>query len=404
MKNAKHSENSDDSETNMDIEESSDSIANNPGGEEKTDVLVDRKNIIAQSPSDGNSMLEKMSQSPRHMKTPPTSKAATRSDTYDTNMLSLSPIRLEFEDEKLASTRGTFTKDAIVRELYVTKEDFRAHEFVRLFYTALLSAKESYKKFEKTTYKLKRGENYFFPKALEVRANSDKWQWGTLQTEIGKPIDARIRKKNRRRAVDGTIRTPSTETKTYYIIGSLGQGSTSNVFQAIDQSGELVAIKVFVNNIDEEQGGILAKDDFKKRAKDACDREKMALLECYKFLNGRVHVIKICGFHAVVMPIFEPIAKDDRSGRLNDIKEVLTKLYRRGKVYRDDDVRFRHVGLFKDGGQDHVVLFDFADLDLVNESETDSWVTKHMGIFKARCLDDISREGNALFETPSKQS
>ena len=53
---------------------------------------------------------------------------------------------------------------------------------------------------------------------------------------------------------------------------------------------------------------------------------------------------------------------------------------------------------FLDGGQDHVVLFDFADLVDEHESATDDLVPEHMGIFKKRCSDDISKEKKATVD------
>ena len=44
-------------------------------------------------------------------------------------------------------------------------------------------------------------------------------------------------------------------------------------------------------------------------------------------MKGKIHVIKIYGFFALVTPMFEPTLKTRRKDKLKEIKGVLEKLY-----------------------------------------------------------------------------
>ena len=82
----------------------------------------------------------------------------------------------------------------------------------------------------------------------------------------------------------------------------------------------------------------------------------------------------MCGYHVVVMPMFDPIPKDDRQKRLEDVRTALTNMKDRiGKLYHTCDARWRHAGIFKEDGQEQLVLFDLADLQDLDEcSDSDS--------------------------------
>ena len=295
---------------------------------------------------------------------------------------------------------GTFKTDGISRRLHVSKNDFKAHELVKLIYTAITIEEKSYSKFEKKIYKLEHGETYHFPRALGVVHDSDIWQWGDVEAIIGEVI-YHHRRRPRRVSVG---HENAKLVKTYYIVGCLGQGSTSNVIQAINGFGNLVAIKVFVDKTD-GGGKILKTNEFRDKAKKKCDEEKKALLACYDFLKESVHVIKFCGLYAVVMPIFEPIPKDDRNAKLKDVKEVLLKMKKKGKKFLPSDVRFRHVGMI----QDNLVLFDFANLVPINyddedysigsdsEPEETDAVKQQMKIFTQRCKENCPMGTCGLF-------
>ena len=283
---------------------------------------------------------------------------------------------------------GSFTKNASGRVLYVSEKDYKAHELVKLVYTALKISKEAYRAFQKQTCNLHDGVSYLFSRALQVCNNTDRWEWGKLEATIGKSIEEQGRKSNPRSIADGTTRT--SHKGTFYIVGNLGQGNSSNVFQALDDSGNLVAMKVFVN------------DELEKEAEKSCTQEKDNMLKCYEFLKGKVDVVKMCSLYAVVMPIFVPIPKNDREKRLNEVEAGIKNMREKaGKKYQQCDVRWRHVGTF----QEHVVLFDLADLveydDVTSDDETnevdnneekegDPVLKAYMEIFKQRCGNDDS--------------
>eukprot|EP00529_Nitzschia_sp_RCC80_P017830 CAMPEP_0113445798 /NCGR_PEP_ID=MMETSP0014_2-20120614/3374_1 /TAXON_ID=2857 /ORGANISM="Nitzschia sp." /LENGTH=817 /DNA_ID=CAMNT_0000336865 /DNA_START=213 /DNA_END=2666 /DNA_ORIENTATION=+ /assembly_acc=CAM_ASM_000159 len=346
------------------------------------------------------------SQSPPQMKSPAIAPTVSKdSDSSPSSSLasdapSLSPAKLDITRDTHESKPGRFTKDGTERVLYVSKENYEAHELVRLFYTALKISKRAYKDFQKKTYKLKLGERYLFPRALQVADQTDRWQWGELEATIGEAINVRGKKSNPRRRADGT--TGNSSEGTFYIVGSLGQGYTSNVYQAINHLGELVAIKVFVKNTDEKDK-VLEKSAFQSRAEAATEREKQELLGCYPFLEGKIHVIKICGFYALVMPIFEPIPKENREKRLDDVRTLVLNLKRRNKKYSPSDARWRHAGTFiEDSGTEHLVLFDLADLLDYNDTDWDDEYSSSN--LKAEETDPVERQMNIFTQRCSQSS
>ena len=245
-------------------------------------------------------------------------------------------------------------------------------------YTALKISKQAYQKFEQKTYKLHLGKRYYFSRALSICGSDGEGLWGPLEATIGNPSHVPV--KNPPRDGDGTAILSNDGV--YFVIGILGQGSKSNTFQALDQLGKLVAIKVMNGEDDDE-------------TETAARQEKENLEKCYAFLEGRVQQIKMCGYHAVVMPMFDPIPNDDRSKRLEDVRTALTNMKDRiGKLYHTWDARWCHVGIFKENGKEHLVLLDLADLQDLHEcSDTDDsdTETKSEGSTTKEMMDHVQK-------------
>ena len=140
----------------------------------------------------------------------------------DCQTLSLSNLKGKCADQ------SGFTKNASGRVLYVSEKDYKAHELVKLVYTALKMSKQAYRAFQKQTYQLNDGATYLFSRVLQVSDNTNEWEWGTLEATIGKSIKEQGRKSTLGRTADGS--TGTSRQGTFYIVGRLGQGSTSNVF------------------------------------------------------------------------------------------------------------------------------------------------------------------------------
>ncbi|CAB9496356.1 unknown protein [Seminavis robusta] len=246
------------------------------------------------------------SQSPPNMKSPPKAK----SFSHDASLLFLAPRRL------------------------------KAHELVKLVYTALKIAKKDYRKYEKTIYCLKDQHKYCFPRVLRVTQGEKTCDWGRLEATVGQEIK------------EGTPRTKKSKPGRYYIVGSLGQGTTLNVFQALNWNGQLVALKVYVNN--EKEGGPMTKDDFLKQAESATKTEVENLKDIYSpLLNSRVRAIQILGFWCVVTPFFEPIPQAERTTdqTLGGIREALGRFKKKGKKYQESDIRWHDVGTLMDSAE-----------------------------------------------------
>ena len=165
------------------------------------------------------------------------------------------------------------------RKLYSTASH-RPHDLVRMLYDAIKIAKSKYKKCTTEIFKLDANKSYEFPKALCVVAGEkEKYCWGKLQATLGYQIVSRKHQSLKPRAAkQETI--DSNDKQSFYIIGSLGQGSTSNVFQALTWDGEHVAIKVYVKRYGDHYESL---DDsaFQTVATTAVEREKDHLLLFY---------------------------------------------------------------------------------------------------------------------------
>jgi Family of unknown function (DUF5898) len=229
---------------------------------------------------------------------------------------------------------------------------FRSHQLVKLIFSALQIAQKNCKTSVVTIYELLPGKTYCFPKVLRAATGSAEYVWGELNNvRIGQPI---------------VCPQETMDETSFYIIGALGCGGTSNVYQALDSSGTVVALKVYVNCL--QYGYSMEQEDFDKRAKDATNREAELLREFYPFLKEKVKVVKIFDFYCVVMPVFQTIAKDERRAQLPKIKKVLTDIFKKKqKKYTDEDIHWRHVGNYNG----NCVLYDLCDLEDVEDDDAD---------------------------------
>ena len=93
---------------------------------------------------------------------------------------------------------------------------------------------------------------------------------------------------------------------------------------------------------------------------------------------------------AVVMPFFEPVPTGDREKHLPAIEKALEIFAENGKMYADDDVRWRHVVVHKDGeGNERTILCDLADLVDVGTNK-EAAVQKQISILNERISDEAA--------------
>jgi hypothetical protein len=324
-----------------------------------------------------------LTQSPSAFKTPELFQqqaiaAAVSHDSLDNT---------SFDDGNINDPNNTdpkclFTKGTNERLIYRTKP-YESHQLVKLAYTALKVAKKEYEESTRTIYQLSSNQAYVFPKALRVVEDKAGYLWGDLRVTLGQKIESLAHgSRNRSRQRKTTQkRVDSDDDKSYYIIGSLGHGATSNVFRALNSSGKQVALKVYVKNYDAKSGELMEKENFEKEASEATSREVERLRLFYPFLTDKVKTVKLFGLHCVVMPLFEPVLKDKRQDQLLEIKDVL-KMFESHKLkYKVEDIRWRHVGNYRDNNEvKHCILYDLSDL----EDSAGSFLDEHFAEFKRR--------------------
>ena len=278
-------------------------------------------------------------------------------------------------DRTEAPTHGTFYNDANERFMHRSKI-YKPHDLVPLLCTALQTAMSVLTK-PFAINKLRDDVTYKFPKALRVV--KDKYWWGKLVAKLGQKIESRNYESapGKERPNKAGARMDVEDKNAYYMIGLLGWGTTSNVYHALDGEGNQVAIKVYVKSTDDNDVQ-LEKAEFVKAAVEATETERDLLLKFYPFLEGMVKVEELFGFQCVVMPFFEPVKSNERSGMLGKVESVLRERFHDYK-YLDDDIRWRHVGTW---GK-HCVLYDLADLKK-GDKYTEKTIAAHLTELKGR--------------------
>jgi Skp family chaperone for outer membrane proteins len=233
---------------------------------------------------------------------------------------------------------------------------FDSTHLVPLLYTAILCAvTDSPQKQSKLQIPLFENEVLKDRETLKMESGPKQYGWVLLSATVGQQID---------------------RNNCYYMIDIIGMGSTSKLFYALHSSGKPCVIKMFVNQtIMGENGERLMKNGWKKVAKGKTIIEKENLENLYPSLKGEVRVEKILGFHCVVMPFFPPLKNnDERLDSENEIKQVLKRFHEKKLQYLDCDLRWRHIGRYKD----EIILYDLADLISLgdDESNSDTFVNK----------------------------
>ena len=281
---------------------------------------------------------------------------------------------------------GIFRKGGTPRKLFISKT-YKAHDLVKLVYTAVKIARSvATEKTPPPIYRFVEGSSYQFPRTLCVSTNS--YDWGSLNLTIGERIGK------------GTARTASQRIASdYYIVGFLGRGSTSNVFLALNSSGNVVAVKMYVKN--SRIGLERNRKDFDAWAEQKTKNEAKNLVSLNPCLAGKVMATKLWGMFCVVMPFFKPIEKKERAATLTKIEAALKRFKNSNKKYSDCYVRWRHIGIHTDKERkDHVVLFDLSDLE--EATDGDDFVSIVVTTLKERIGDEFVDEGRISFFSEPK--
>ncbi len=161
------------------------------------------------------------------------------------------------------------------------------------------------------------------------------YKWGKLKYSLDSPIVA-----------EGC----------FFALKMLGRGNTSKVFDAYDGKGNRCAIKMFVKRDKKEDGILQSKNESKNTGIISCEREVERLQTCYPFLEDKVYFQELNTFPCVIMPCFRPVSKEEREkfrdhkkGKLRDeLRGCLLKLANEGLKYEESDLRWRHIGYYKE--------------------------------------------------------
>jgi Family of unknown function (DUF5898) len=300
------------------------------------------------------------------------------------------------ESDCNAESPVLFQQDDVKRILLVSKR-YQPHELVYLFCNALFRAHTASRcvPCKATIYDLVPGKTYLFPKVVRFQSKKKVCEWGSLKLCRNPQLSATPPLQSR--SSSQTLPQPSKcPEEYYYVIGKVGSGATLNVWHALDSYGNEVAIKMYVKTTDDE-GQMLTAADFETQANDAVEKEVKRLKCFYPFLESKVLQVSLNGFQCVVMPFFKPVPKSE----LGNVLQIVAAAYRKFStkqnntiercMYRNCDVRWRHIGIYKGeekGSSPQYILFDLADLQLLDAAIDDDELGKlckdHICILKSR--------------------
>ena len=279
--------------------------------------------------------------SPPVYKSPQTPPAVSFDRTYDTGSTKSLPSASAAGDStgstNETSSMSTFLAEQSRKEdrtLYSTTVH-GPHELVSMLYTAIKIARSKNKESTTEIFRLEASKSHELPKALRaVNGEKENYCWGKLRATLC----SRIVSKKRQSA---QIPIDSNDADSYYIIGILGHGSTSNVFQALTSDGEHVAIKVSVKNYN-DHGEILDESSFQMIANEAVEREKERLLSFYpELFKDKVMTAKLFCRPCIVVPFIHPLTKSERKHHATwtSMKHLLREQFlpRRLRYKQDDE-------------------------------------------------------------------
>lgn len=108
-----------------------------------------------------------------------------------------------------------------------------------------------------------------------------------------------------------------------------------------------------------------------------------------------VRTVQVMGQTALSMPWFQCPARSQSN--LEAVKETLTDDFM-GKGIRHDDVAWRNVGVYRQGGQTKAVVFDMQKVYCVEKHEKEDWVTPAV----ARLSKKLTKEGRHDCQTHTR--
>jgi hypothetical protein len=94
------------------------------------------------------------------------------------------------------------------------------------------------------------------------------------------------------------------------------------------------------------------------------EAERDYWLQVYgNLFRDQVRVIQLCNLWCLMMPYFDQVLNHEREGYLDQIKVYLSFFKEHNLLYREEDLRWRHIGV-RDGS---VYIFDLGSLAPTND-------------------------------------
>jgi Family of unknown function (DUF5898) len=164
---------------------------------------------------------------------------------------------------------------------------------------------------------------------------------------------------------------PGPTTSYFYLWRHLGRGNKGQAFLACNSTGRTCVTKFYLlddltlHRQTNAQERARIREIMMKSKKVEADTEKERWTNLYGVFCDQVRVLKLNKLWCMLMPYMDPILKADRSNRLDEVKECLQMFKSHGLRYRDNDLRWRHIGI----RNNKVYLFDLGSLEPCSSEE-----------------------------------
>jgi hypothetical protein len=183
--------------------------------------------------------------------------------------------------------------------------------------------------------------------------------------------------------------------KNIHVLCVLRQGGSGKCLLCNTTTGKMFTVKLFLikptwhySGKDREADNQQSLKDTKKDAENELETwNKLAPTECHKYCK----LLKLNGLYALTMPFFPPLPIAQRSVALIQVEQRLLASAKKGYVYDDYDVRWRHVGCRYSDNKVGISLLDMGSLSktsISNEEEIQLKVEEHMASLKGRIGSD----------------
>ena len=237
------------------------------------------------------------------------------------------------------------------------------------------------------------------------------YQWGLLDAIVGQSIDdigmrtLRAKKKKKTGMLGAIKGCFSSHSQLYYVVGIIGTGDTSKVFQALDSNGAECTIKMYLKQTKDNNGNFDNSNEQNRKAKAACQLEVQNAKLLYGAGCGYFHQV-LNSRHCVVMPFYHPIPKGERKASLGAVETLLTDFAKKNRKFVSQDRRWCHVGQRKMLGTNaqSIVLFDLADLVEISKADNEATVAADI---KAHCeelklrVENVEASAGVAFAGPT---